>query len=139
MPLLKEMIIFVDVSSSEVQEYYQSLITLYITQTIGQEPKKPSDWARPEEVTPKCSKNCDNCLAMKEFLRNSEAKTYNLPCAYDWHLRMKHYGFEYFEVEKVDGKDVAVTKTLKWWEKLHQQWERRASAALEAIQKASTS
>lgn len=52
-----------------------------------------------------------------------------------WSLKYNYHFFEYFAVEYVDRTPVAVTKTLKWWERQHREWESRASAALEALRK----
>lgn len=133
--LLEDLISFVDVSSTEVQECIQSLITTYITGTVGKEPRKPSDWARPEETGSICYKKCDDCSKLKAFLRNPELQHYTLSCKDSWHLKYEHHRFEYFEVDEVDRIPVAVTKTLKWWEEQHRKWETRASNALEALQK----
>ncbi|KAL9123997.1 MAG: hypothetical protein Q9217_006630, partial [Psora testacea] len=130
--LLEELLPVVDVFSVEVQECIQSLITIYVTQTVGKEPRKPSDWARPEEMEPNC---CDDCSKMNAFLAHPELQHYNLSCKEVWHLRSQYHCFGYFKVDEVDWKPVAVTKTLKWWEEQHQKWESRASIALEALRK----
>lgn len=71
-------------------------------------------------------------------MRNPEAKTYKLSNDYNSeyrHVRANYHNFKYFDVNFVDRKPVAVTKTMKWWGKEHQIWESRASTALEALQK----
>ena len=130
MPLMKELISVVDASSSVVQRCYQSLVTIYITQVVGQEPEKPSDWARPEEAC-ECYHTCNVCPGMNEFLRNPEAKSLKISSDDKWHLRSQYNSFNYFEDESVNSP--AVTKTLKWWEKQHQEWEGRASTAAEVL------
>ena len=135
MPLLEELINVVDVSSSEAQECFQSFLTIFITQTVGKEPKKPSDWARPEEVVSKFYMKCNCCAKMNEFLMDPKARTHRISCKKIWYLRCNYHGFEYFDVESVDSTPVAVAKTLKWWEQQHQKWESYASIALEALRK----
>ncbi len=135
MPLLEELITIVDISSSESQECFQSLLTIYIIRTVGKEPKKPSDWARPEEVLSKCYMKCDCYAKMNKFLMDSTAKTHRISCKEIWNLRYNYHWFEYFQVESVDTTPFAVAKTLKWWEQQHQEWESCASIALEALRK----
>ena len=135
MPLLEELITIVDVSSSEAQECFQSLLTVYIIRTVGKEPKKPSDWARPEEVVSKCYMKCDCCAKLNKFLMDPKAETHKISCKEIWSLKYNYHGFEYFEVESVNSTPVAVAKTLKWWEQKHQKWESGASIALEALRK----
>ena len=135
MPLLEELITIVDVSSSEAHECFQSLLTIYITRTVGKEPKKPSDWARPEEVMSKCSTKCNCCAKMNDFLMDPKAQTHRISCKKIWDLRYNYHWFDYFKVESVDSTPVAVAKTLKWWEQQHQKWENCASIALEALRK----
>ena len=134
-PLLDELITIVDTSSPEAQTCYQSLIVLYITQVVGQEPKKPSNWARSEEVTRDCYAKCDHCLHLREFLKNPELRSYTLPRDKKAHCDWEFNYFKYFEVEEVDQTRVILTKTLKWWEERHQEWESRASDALETLRK----
>ena len=135
MSFLEEIMTVVDVSSVGAQRCIQSLVTSYITQTVGKEPKKPSDWARPEEVKPICYRKCADCPKMNTFLRDPELQHHILSCEEPWHLKFKYNYFRYLEVDEVDRTPVAVTKTLKWWEEQHRKWESRASDALEALQK----
>ncbi|KAL8719247.1 MAG: hypothetical protein Q9225_003732 [Loekoesia sp. 1 TL-2023] len=139
MSFLEEIITVADVSSVEVQECIQSLVTTYITGTVGNEPKKPSDWARPKEVKDKCYENCDDCSKMNAFLRDPELQNHTLPVKEEaWqmeHLRSQYHWFKYFKIEGNERNPVAVTKTLKWWEELHRNWESRACNALKALRK----
>lgn len=80
MPSLEELITLVDNSSSEVQECFQSLVAIYITRLVCKEPKRPSDWARLEEVTSKCYMTCGCCAKMNEFLMDPEARTHRIAC-----------------------------------------------------------
>ncbi|KAL8838115.1 MAG: hypothetical protein Q9170_002256 [Blastenia crenularia] len=129
---LSELIPVVDVSSSEVQSCIRSLTSVYIIRTVGQEPKKPSDWARLEEVS-SCPRGCDDCSNMNTFLKDPEAKDYPLDNGNAYHLRPYFHGFDYFDVKEVGWNPVAVTKTSKWWEEQHPKWEARAAEVLGAV------
>ncbi|KAL9005009.1 MAG: hypothetical protein Q9188_002190 [Gyalolechia gomerana] len=133
---LKEILTVVDVSCTEAQECIQSLVEIHITRAVGQEPRKPSNWARPEETEPKCYRQCDGCSKMEAFLMDPKLQHYTLSSNDLYHLENQHYGFKYFKVER-DRKDdtIAVTKTTKWWEEQHQNWETRSSGALKTLQK----
>ncbi|KAL8938341.1 MAG: hypothetical protein Q9216_003942 [Gyalolechia sp. 2 TL-2023] len=134
---LTEMLIVVDVSSAEAQECLQTLIEFYIVQTVGQEPEKPSNWARPQEMERKCYVHCYECSKMEEFLRDPQRQHYTLPSNY-YHLSSICHHFEYFDVEKnIRERPIAVMKTTKWWEEQHQKWESRASTARKALQRLS--
>lgn len=135
MPLLEDLITVVDVSSSEVQELFQSLLTLYITKKVGKELKKPSDWARPQEVVSKPFLECDCHAKMNEFLLDPNAQTHKISCEHASMLKQHYHWFRYFKVESVNYTPVSVTKSLKWWENQHEDWERRSSTALTALRK----
>lgn len=135
MSFLEDMITVVDASSIEVQECIQLLVITYVTRTVGKEPQKPSDWARPEEIGSNCYRKCYDCSKMNAFLRNPELQHHNLPCKDTWHLKTRYHWFKYLEVDEVDRNPVAVAKTLKWWQEQHREWESRASDAFEALRK----
>lgn len=138
MPFLEEIITIVDLSSIEAQECIRLLVTTYIDQTVGKEPKKPSDWARPEEMDPQCE--CDDCSEMNAFLQDLELQHYIFSCTDTRHLETRFNYLKYSKVETIDRNpthvnSTIVAKTLKWWEEQHQKWESRASDALEALRK----
>ncbi|KAL8740827.1 MAG: hypothetical protein Q9190_006508 [Brigantiaea leucoxantha] len=135
MSFLEEIITIVDISSIEVQECIQLLVTTYIIEIVGKEPKKPSDWARLEEMAPNCYQDCDECPKMNAFLQDPQLQRHNLSSPSTYHLGSRYHYLKYFEFDKVDNKVVAVAKTLKWWEEQHQEWKSRASDALEALRK----
>ena len=148
MSFLEELIPAVDASSLEVQRCIQSLVTAYIIGMVGREPPKPSDWTRPDEVI-NCDKNCSDCSSMNTFLMDPKLRHHNLVCQEYYHVRFKFDRFKYFEVEEagrppvtvkyrpvtVKYRPVTVTKTLKWWEEKHREWEIRASDAMKALRK----
>ena len=139
-PLLEDMMTVVDISSSETQECFQSLVTTYITRIVGKEPKRPNDWARPEEATEGCYLKCDACREMQKFLRNPISETHDIHVDNRWHLRC-HFGNDLeIGTETMDGlTSLTVTKILQWWEKEHKKWETRASNARETLQKLASS
>ncbi|KAI9892740.1 MAG: hypothetical protein M1814_001160 [Vezdaea aestivalis] len=134
-PFLGEAMLALDVSSSEVQKFVQTYLVLHVTKFVGPEPEKPTDWARPEEVATSCSPACDDCSKLDKFLRDPKAPTYNLPKAPDWHIKSSHNSFIYLEEKRKNYETVAVTKTLKRWERQHTEWEKRVETTLNALQK----
>ncbi|KAL9628082.1 MAG: hypothetical protein Q9164_007397, partial [Protoblastenia rupestris] len=132
---LEEMITVVDVSSIEVRECIQSLVITYITQTIGKEPRKPSDWARPEEERSCYREKCDDCSKMIAFLRHHELQHQKLSFEEFRHVGLYYDMFKYFEVKESCRETFAVTKTLRWWGEQHRDWESRAANTLEALRK----
>ena len=117
------------------QNFVHSLVGTYIEHCVGKEPEKPIDWARPEEVSGKCVRECYDCRQMNEFLMNPKVTTHELSCKDDWHLMSEFHNFVYFETESIDHTPVSVTKTLKWWEERHQEWEVRALTAQKNLRK----
>lgn len=132
---LSELIPVADTCLNEAKSSLRSLFTLYITRTVGYEPKKPSDWTRLEELVT-CSPQCRNCSSMNTFLKDPKESYYALGNG-DYHLHARYHNFQYFDITKKSqwGNPLGVTKTNKWWEKHHPQWQTRAEAVLEAIKK----
>ena len=134
MSFLEELIPAVDASSLEVQKCIQSLVTAYIIGMVGKEPRKPSDWTRPDEVS-KCWQKCNDCTRINTFLMDPKLQRHTVSGKHSYHVPSEFNYFKYFEVEGDKYNPVAVTKTLKWWEEKHQEWENRASAAMKALGK----
>ena len=44
-PLLEQMMHVMALCTVDASEFYQSMMTTYITRVVQKEPKKPSDWA----------------------------------------------------------------------------------------------
>ena len=138
MPALEELIPIMDASAPDIQECLQSLLTTFIIRTVGKEPARPSDWARPEGVIskPTYDMRCDHRIRMNEFLMDPTAQTHKISSdEVTWSLRYRYDHLEYSEVDHAEGKLVTVTKTLKHFEKQHQKWDQAASVALEALRK----
>ena len=134
-PFIKEIINGVESFSVQMQECIQSLIATYITRIVGQEPKKPTDWARPEEAALKCDDdNCEECLEMSTFLNNPEIQHHNLCRNNSPHLKKQFLRFLLFKIDDTDSNHIVLTKTLGWWEYHHKDWEQRASKASDALQ-----
>ena len=139
LPLIGDIMDVMDLSSCNAHGFFYSLFTIYITQTMQQEPQRPRDQARLEEAAPECfRKDCEVCPRIIEFLKNSETETMKFPCDDPWHLRHTSY-VKYLEVQphkSGDGKEeVTLTKTIRWWEEKHRKWEERCSTTLEALRK----
>ncbi|KAL8754030.1 MAG: hypothetical protein Q9199_004627 [Rusavskia elegans] len=103
-------------------------------QSLGHEPKKPTNWTRLEEMST-CSCACDRCSKMNTFLKDPEA-SYHALGNRDYHLQYQFHDFKYFDVEKKQTwNPVGVTKTNRWWEEQYPKWQSRAEKVLGAIKK----
>ncbi|KAL8879420.1 MAG: hypothetical protein Q9198_002961 [Flavoplaca austrocitrina] len=73
---------------------------------------------------------------MNTFLKNPKESYYALGKE-DYHLQSQFHDFKYFDIPKKGqwGTPLAVTKTNKWLEEQHPQWQTRAETVLEAIKK----
>ncbi|KAL9634325.1 MAG: hypothetical protein Q9204_003043 [Flavoplaca sp. TL-2023a] len=133
---LSELIPVADTCLKEAKSCMRSLISLHITRTVGYEPKKPSDWTRLEETTT-CHCQCDDCSSMNTFLKDPKESYYALGNGLHYHLKPQFHYFKYFDVgqEGQWGTPLGVTKTNKWWEEQHPQWQTRVEAMLHAIMK----
>ncbi|KAL8994600.1 MAG: hypothetical protein Q9169_005479 [Polycauliona sp. 2 TL-2023] len=133
--LAQEIIPIADCSSSEVQQCLRSLISLHITRTVRQEPRRPSDWARLEE-TNSCPGKCQQCWEMNTFLQSPDVSYYafnpNMSHVI-YHLQPYFNNLKYFDVKGPSYSPEGVTKTLKWWEEQHPLWEKRCSDVLKAL------
>lgn len=106
-------------------DFCQSLTTLYLTDAIGQEPSKPTDWARSAEegkdvhcFTP--TEDCKNCQAVKRFLLDPslEKQTFSNEV-----VNSGSYGYQgCLEIAKQDDSGWLITKTDKYWKKKHSKW-----------------
>ena len=133
---LEELVTVLDVSSLEARRCIQSLVITYIIGMLGKEPEKPSDWARSKEVANRHG-DCRDCFEMNSFLMDPTRQQHIL---YQWverdyHLEDQFQDFRYFEVEEVNHRPIKVTKTLKWWEEKHREWEACTSAELEKLRR----
>ncbi|KAI5861417.1 hypothetical protein GGS23DRAFT_576734 [Durotheca rogersii] len=139
-PLMAELMPSVNTDSVEVQRCFQSLVKIYITKTVGEEPSKPRDWARPAEVISKCRRSndlpCDKCREINDFLQDPMAQKHTMDLQFDrLHLIPSFHQFMFFRVEEVaQGHRTCLTKTLGWWERRHQDWEQAAGMATKALQ-----
>jgi hypothetical protein len=134
LPLMKELLPSVNTGSLKVQTCFQLLVETYITKTVGEEPPKPEDWARPAEVYKCHSYGCKNCPELNAFLMDREAKEKTIALSVDdqRHLKM-HFGC--LRIEKGDREDkVRFTKTLKKWERRHSDWELDGKATQKKLQ-----
>ncbi|KAH8744688.1 hypothetical protein F5883DRAFT_654985 [Diaporthe sp. PMI_573] len=120
-------------SSLEVQTCFQSLVGAYITKTVGEEPSKPEDWARPAEVY-KCYSGCKACSELNPFLKDPKAKEITIALNADDQNHIKWH-FDYLETGNGDREgEVRYTKTLKGWEKRRRNWVLDGEAAQKKLQ-----
>lgn len=128
---LSELISVTDTRFNEAKSCIRSLITLYIIRTVGHEPKKPTDWTRLEEMST-CDGD-DDCLKMNTLLKDPEASYHALGYGRFYVMESHFHLFKYFDVEMQGCKPVGVTKTNKWWEEQHPQWQTRTEKVLKTI------
>lgn len=134
-PLLEQMMYIVDLCPLDACRFYQSMMATYITRVVQEEPKKPSDWSRPDERG-KCYRfNCPDCPSLHEFLIDPgrESGSFTLPKD-PWHLTSMVPQQCTESTDKSQEPPVLiVTKTLKGWEENHSKWQKRASKARETF------
>ena len=115
--------------------FYQSMMTVYITHFIQNEPKKPVDWRRLEEAEKLCTSTCPTCRPARDFLMDPAEETCTFIEDGKSHLNGKlwitdcKYSFDRWEKPRV----LTVTKTTKLWEKAHSEWEERVKTAQETF------
>lgn len=130
-PLLEQMIYVVARCPLDAHEFYQSMLTTYITRVVGKEPKKPSDWARPGESG--CSRSdCSNCQSLREFLLDPKEESRKFDLSSFGHIRywvLKHCDISQIEDKSATKQTVVATKNMKDWEWEHSKWEKRAVTA----------
>ncbi len=134
LPLMKELLLSVNTGSLEVQSCFQLLVKAYIIKSAGKEPLKPESWARPAEVELCRQDGCDKCAKLNAFLKNPEANeiTVTLSTEDQKHLRRR---FKFLTTVSGKGGEVRFTKTMKWWEEHHCDWERETEKAKQNLQK----
>ena len=134
-PLLKQMIYIVDLCPLNARQFYNVMITTYITRVVQKEPEKPSDWARPDEKRKCYDSECTSCPGLQEFLMDPKEKSRRFVLHKDhWHLN--YISGDYCETSLDESQKPAtltVTKTLKAWEANHSKWQKRASDAQETF------
>ncbi|KAI9684251.1 MAG: hypothetical protein M1822_005724 [Bathelium mastoideum] len=144
LPLIQDMMTVPDFSSSEAQGFFQSLFITYITRFVGEEPKKPVDWTGTQRIVTEAMilhsgtrTNCESCLRIKEFLNDPRTETLTVASEFkaSSHLREPYtsgFGHLKHQWDEQTGTST-LTKTLRWWENAHREWEDRASSATSVI------
>ena len=110
--------------------FCQSFATTWALQIVGKEPHKPSDWSRPDEVK-KCYRKCADCALLHEFLVDPEKASRRFEGLDSYHL--DDNVSEECETSTDESDVLTVTKTLRTWEKKHQEWQKRVTKAQEAL------
>ena len=135
--LLEKMVYIVDQCPLDARQFYTSLITTYGIRFIEQEPKKPSDWARPAEKDKiRCYSRCSNCDLLREFMLNPAEETHAFTVSKEdyGHLRLQapYECNESWDTSQ-ESYVMTVTKTCKGWESSHSEWEKRVSKAQKTL------
>jgi hypothetical protein len=134
----------------EVQVCFELLAWAYIAAAVGQEPSRPVDWARPDEVG-RCRwyRNCGKCDKINSFLKDPAAQSLDIDLVDHgaltfYHVEGSFNEFRYFVTEKVTGTAgtggaaalirTKLTKTVEKWEELHRAWESDVDAAKKSLQ-----
>ena len=135
-PFCQGMATFIDTSCPEAQQCIRTLIDLYIRRLVGQEPKKPIDWARPQEVAVDKlpSVQCGCVQKINAFLLDTKTGSLDISCRTTYLSCAFNY-FNYFGTRRSKDGVTTITKTLEWWKTKHATWEKCASDALAAVRK----
>lgn len=136
-PLLKQMMHVMDPGSRDAVEFYQAVMTAYITRVVEQEPEKPTDWSRPNEVN-KCSRlsECVECAALREFLLDPQEESRSFRLLDHWHCKGPLPLTPYERDTDWSQKPpvLTLTKTLQRWKDDHSTWRRSVSEAEKTFQ-----
>ena len=128
--LLRGMMDILDASTSQAQNFIQSLMVAYITHSVGREPIKPENWTRPDEVY-NCSNHCATQQKLTLFLQDpatetTELSTSSARCSCMYQLDYGGGDACYWDIRK-DGETMTITKTGRAFEPKHRQWEQKCS------------
>ncbi len=134
-PLLERMMDIINQCPLDACEFYQSMMTTYITRTVKPEPKKQGDWSQPGEITDCGQPHCSICLPVKEFMLHPVEQQRKFRFTDEDsldHVRhllssrcdkfVDHYSEEY--------PALSITKEWSQCEIEHEEWKDRAMTAL---------
>lgn len=133
-PLLEQMMHSLDLSSVDASKFFKSAITTYIKRVVQNEPEKPSNWAQPNEEVHCYRKGCSFCESLKKFMSDpeEESRHFTLPDK-DALSHARWVMPRYCRTEESTEQEFKVTKTLKAWENIHSEWQKRALKAQETL------
>lgn len=130
-PILDQLISVVLPSGTEpshaVQQFYQNTLMTYTARVLREKPQRPIDWSLPEADVKYAYESTEFKSELQAFLSSKDEQTHVFsglrgPTYIEGKLQ------ETCDTEIIDRKNLKVTKTLKDWEKRHQQWMERAFA-----------
>ena len=128
-PLIRELVGVVDTSSSDVQQWFQSLLTRDILEIVGKEPERPIDWALPNEAKHATRVNCECGARVHDFLLDPMAETLDLKCEHQPGLNYR-FGYTYaITMTGTGNHSYRIRKSREMWKTDHKCWERRATKA----------
>jgi hypothetical protein len=115
-------------------QFYQSMMTTYITRAVKPEPKKPGDWSQPGELGDCGQPHCSICLPVKEFMLDPVEKEREFNFAnYEslYHVRnLLSSRCDLFLHYSGGSKALSVTKGMSECRVEYNKWEERAKTAL---------
>ncbi|KAI9891013.1 MAG: hypothetical protein M1814_003364 [Vezdaea aestivalis] len=137
--ILKPLLTAVDVKCPEVQDYLQLLLKRYIVSSIGglgEEPKRPTNWARPGEVIPICRANCKHCEKLADWLRDPNAQSLQLSDVAQRHATRLDRRLPYIQIPALRAKSqsIIIVKSFRGFETSHQAWINGVSRVKQALQ-----
>ena len=137
MPFCEVVASSVDAATSEGQECVRGLVTIYLARVVGEEPKRPTNWARPDEVVTKTPGyiKCGCVEKVNTFLADPTMEHLKIRCKNLIRLRFEFNNFRHFHEHKSTAEDSTITKTTRCWEQQYAEWKERAANALQAIRK----
>jgi len=122
-PLLRQLFPILDLSSLEVCDFYQSIMSTYIERVVHKEPEKPKDWYRPADEFLCYRSVCPDHQSLRQFLLEpkEESRTFtslNDPTHLECNIPSD------CKTKRASGV-LTVRKTLKGWKREHKEWQER--------------
>jgi len=124
-PLLRQLFPILDLSSLEVCDFYQSIMSTYIERVVHKEPEKPRDWSRPVDEV-RCYRSvCPDHQSLGQFLLEPKEESRIFTSLND----PTHLGCNMpsdCETTRASGV-LTVRKTLNRWKRERKEWQERVS------------
>jgi len=122
------------VQGTSFQQFFQSLLSTYITRYVRAEPQTPSNWVRAKVTCP-----CSDCLTLNSFLVNPQQKIGRFPVAKKRreHLQQqldRLVGFKHETERRGSPQTLVVTKTMDAHKASHKAWAERCVVARRHLQ-----
>ena len=123
----------IDEAPPQARGCVSALIEAYLSHKICPAPRKPDDWARPDEIQP-VHGYYDTCGCVKKinaFLLDQDASSLEVFCERSRTFFVHDY--RYLDVVRGDNNARTMTKTLRHWDEKNRAWDKQASKALAEI------